>query len=65
LDKISGKYILNQSKYEVKASSFGTIINKRELSELVFEKNFSWEVLSKSKEIENLTIEIYNFITNK
>nr|WP_315151362.1 AAA family ATPase [uncultured Flavobacterium sp.] len=65
MDKISSTYILNQSVYEVKAESFGTIINKRELSELVFNKNFSWEILSKNKEIENLTIEIYNFITQK
>ncbi len=65
MGKISKKYILNQSTYEVKGGSCGTIINKRELSELVFNKNFSWEVLSKNKEIENLTVEIYNFITGK
>jgi predicted ATPase len=65
MGKISTKYILNQSTYEVKAESFGTIINKRELSELVFNKNFPWEVLSKNKEIEKLTIEIYDFITQK
>lgn len=65
IGKISATYILNQSTYEVKSESFGTIINKRELSELVFNKNFSWEVLSKNKEIENLTIEIYDFIMNK
>ncbi len=63
IGKISGIYILNQSTYEVKSDSFGTIINKRELSELVFNKNFSWDILSKNKEIENLTIEIYDFIT--
>ncbi|WP_264564879.1 AAA family ATPase [Flavobacterium sp. N3904] len=66
MGNISKKSILNQSNYEVKSNdSFGTIINKRELSELVFNKNFSWEVLSKNKEIENLTIEIYDFITQK
>ncbi|OUL61573.1 AAA family ATPase [Flavobacterium sp. AJR] len=66
MSKISSTYILNQSTYEVKSDgSFGTIINKRELSELVFNKNFSWEILSKNKEIEKLTIEIYNFITQK
>lgn len=70
MDKISGSYILNQSTYETKIDSvstisFGTIVNKRELSESVFNKNFSWEVLSKNKEIENLTIEIYNFIVKR
>ncbi|CAD0004279.1 AAA family ATPase [Flavobacterium salmonis] len=66
MGKIASTFILNQSAYEVKSDgSFGTIINKRELSELVFNKKFSWEVLSKNKEIENLTIEIYNFITQK
>lgn len=65
IGKISTKYILNQSTYEVKNESFGTIINKREVSELVFDKNFSWEVLSKNEEIKNLTIEIYDFIMNK
>ncbi|CAM4111419.1 AAA family ATPase [Flavobacterium jumunjinense] len=70
IGKISSKYVLNQSIYEVNKNakaetSYGTFINKRELSEIVFKQNFSWEVLSKNKEIENLTIEIYNFITNK
>ncbi|MGC4041781.1 MAG: AAA family ATPase [Flavobacterium sp.] len=65
IGKISGKYIVNQSTYEVNGSSFGTIINKRELSETVYSKNFSWDILSKNPEIENLTIAIYNFITNR
>lgn len=66
MGKISSTFILNQSTYEVKSDgSFGTIINKRELSELVFNKKFSWEILSKNKEIEKLTIEIYDFITQK
>lgn len=66
MGKISSSFILNQSTYEVKSDgSFGTIINKRELSELVFNKNFSWETLSKNKEIEKLTIEIYKFISQK
>ena len=64
--KISTTYIINQSTYEVKSETeFGTIINKRELSEMVFEKNFSWEILSKNKQIENLTVEIYNFILKR
>ncbi|MES2543313.1 MAG: AAA family ATPase [Bacteroidota bacterium] len=65
MGKISSTYLLNQSMYEVKIDSFGTIKNKRELSEIVFNKNFSWEVFSKNKEIESLTIEIYNFILQK
>lgn len=66
MGKISSTFILNQSTYEVKSDgSFGTIINKRELSDLVFNKDFSWEILSRNKEIEELTIEIYDFITQK
>ncbi|REH01681.1 AAA family ATPase [Flavobacterium aquicola] len=66
MGKSSSSFILNQSAYEVKSDgSFGTIINKRELSELVFNKNFSWDILSKNKEIEKLTKDIYDFITQK
>ena len=66
IGKIGKTYILNKSLYEAKKDgTFGTIINKRYLSERVFEQNFSWEILSKNKEIEKLTIEIYNFITQK
>lgn len=63
---IEKKHILNQSTYEIKNDkTFGTIINKRELSEFVFNKDFSWDILSKNKDIENLIVEIYNFITKK
>jgi predicted ATP-dependent endonuclease of OLD family len=65
LGKIGGKYILNQSCYEVNNNKFGTVKNKRELSEIIFNKDFSWEVFSQNKEIENLTIEIYDFIAKK
>lgn len=66
MGKINNTFILNKSFYETKKYKvFGTIINKRYLSERVFEQNFSWEVLSKNKEIERLTIEIYNFIIQK
>lgn len=66
IGKIKNIYILNKSFYETKKYKvFGTIINKRYLSERVFEQNFSWEILSKNREIEKLTIEIYNFITQK
>lgn len=66
IGRINNVFILNKSFYETKKYKvFGTIINKRYLSERVFEQNFSWEILSKNKEIEKLTIEIYNFITQK
>lgn len=66
VDKSSKTFYINQSNYEVKSDgSFGTITNKRELSEIVFNKNFSWEILKENKEIEKLTIEIYNFILEK
>lgn len=66
---INNTYVLNRSTYQVKSEkNFGTITNKRELSELFFNKNFSWDILSKNKknkEIINLTKEIYDFILNK
>ncbi|MHC0447667.1 AAA family ATPase [Flavobacterium sp. 3-218] len=66
IGEIDGTFILNKSLYENrKDGAFGTIVNKRFLSEKVLDENFSWEILSKSKEIKNLTIEIYNFITQK
>lgn len=59
-------YILNKSFYEIKNNGdYGTIINKRELSEKVLEADFPWQTLSQNKEVKNLTIEIYNFITQK
>ena len=66
IGKIDKTYILNKSFYETKKYKvFGTIINKRYLSEKILNANFPWEILSKNKEIEKLTIEIYNFITQK
>ncbi|CAA7391432.1 hypothetical protein [Chryseobacterium fistulae] len=39
--KVSGKYAINESEYETKANNtFGTIKNKRMLSEIVAKKNF-------------------------
>lgn len=63
--KIGRIYIINKSTYEEKKGDFGTITNKRKLSELILEKNIPWEVYSKNELIQNLTIEIYNFIKNK
>lgn len=66
LGKISGKFILNASEYKkLTGNTFGTLTNKRWLSEIIAEKDFSWEILKKSKGIEKLTIEIYKFIINK
>lgn len=65
LGMIDNKHILNKSNYkESDEGKYGTLINKRFVSELVFEKDFPWDVFSKSKEIKNLTEEIYKFIKN-
>ncbi|MEG2100917.1 MAG: AAA family ATPase [Flavobacterium sp.] len=66
IGRIDKTYILNKSFYETKKDKvFGTIMNKRYLSEKVLDENFPWQTLSQNKEIKNLTIEIYNFITQK
>ncbi|EHM7982732.1 AAA family ATPase [Elizabethkingia anophelis] len=66
IGKISSSYILNSSEYEIrKDDSFGTLTNKRALSELVAMKEFSWDILSKNKGIKELTEAVYNFIVNK
>lgn len=66
LGKVGSTYILNQSNYEVKKdNNFGTFKNKRHLSELILKENISWKIYSQNTEIEKLTKEIYDFITNK
>lgn len=66
MGEIGGKYILNQSEYEIgEKGNIGTLKNKRALSELVAKKEFSWEILSKSEAIQKLTESIYKFIENK
>jgi predicted ATP-dependent endonuclease of OLD family len=66
IGKKGNVYILNKSSYEIKKNgTYGTIIDKRGLSEKVLEADFLWTVFSKNKEIEELTIEIYDFITQK
>ncbi|WGL70568.1 AAA family ATPase [Elizabethkingia anophelis] len=66
IGKISSSYILNSSEYEIrKDGSFGTLTNKRALSELVAKEEFSWGILSKNKGIKELTETVYNFIVNK
>ena len=54
--------ILNKSIYKSNGETFGTLVNKRYLSEIVFERDFSWEIFAKSEEIKKLTEEIYDFI---
>ena len=66
LGEISGKFILNESEYKkLSNDTFGTLSNKRWLSEIVAKQDFSWEVLQKSRGIATLTEEVYNFILNK
>lgn len=66
ISKKGNVYILNKSFYEIKKNdAYGTITDKRGLSEKVLEADFPWAVFSKNKEIKNLTIEIYDFITKK
>lgn len=63
LGKIEGKDVLNKSIYKtIDNKTFGTLVNKRLLSEIVFERDFSWEIFSKNEEIKILTEEIYEFI---
>ncbi|CAA7196551.1 AAA family ATPase [Chryseobacterium potabilaquae] len=64
--KFDGKFAINESEYESKTkSTFGTLKNKRRLSETIANKEFSWETLKKSKTIDKLITEIYDFITNQ
>lgn len=64
--KISSKFIINESEYKsLENDKFGTLTNKKMVSEAFSKKEFSWEILKKSKVIETLTIDIYNFINNK
>ncbi|WP_407531871.1 AAA family ATPase [Elizabethkingia meningoseptica] len=64
--KISNSYVLNSSVYEEKKDGdFGTLRNKRELSEWVAKQEFSWDILSRSNGIKELTEAVYNFIINK
>jgi predicted ATP-dependent endonuclease of OLD family len=62
LKEIDNTRILNKI-YEIKSDgSYGTFIQKSELSQYVLEADIEWEVFAKSKEIETLTKEIYQFI---
>jgi len=66
LGEISNTYILNKSEFKsFEGGRFGTLENKRALSEAFAKQEFSWEILSKNPQIEELTIEIFNFIKNR
>lgn len=63
LGKIDGVNVLNKI-YQENEGVFGTLIPKSDLSKYVLEANFKWEDLQESKEIKELTEEIYKFITD-
>ncbi len=65
MGQMSEKYILNKSQYKTINGGFGTLENKRALSEAFAKQEFSWDILSKNPKIEELTIEIYKFIKNQ
>ncbi|QQV01230.1 MULTISPECIES: AAA family ATPase [Chryseobacterium] len=66
LGEISNTYILNKSEYKsFEGGRFGTLENKRALSEAFAKQEFSWDILSKNPQIEELTIEIFDFIKNR
>lgn len=65
MGEISEKYILNKSEYKTINGGFGTLENKRALSEAFAKQEFSWDILSKNPKIEELTIDIYKFIKNQ
>ena len=63
LGKINGKKILNESTYKKVGTTFGTLTNKRELSEILIEKEIDWKVFEQVEDIKVLTKSIYEFIT--
>jgi len=65
MGQMSEKYILNKSQYKTINGGFGTLENKRALSEAFAKQEFSWDILGKNPKIEELTIEIYKFIKNQ
>lgn len=62
LGKIEDKNILNESSYAKLGESFGTLTNKREMSEFLIEKKIDWKIFEQDEEIKKLTENIYNFI---
>lgn len=62
LGKIEKKNILNESSYAKVGKSFGTLTNKRELSEFLIEQKIDWKIFEKNKDIKELTENIYKFI---
>ena len=60
--KIDYEFIINQSVYKRNKGVNGTLIKKRELSELVLSLDIPWSTYKKDKNIKQLTESIYNFI---
>ncbi|WP_312765766.1 AAA family ATPase [Epilithonimonas sp.] len=64
--EISGKMILNESEYKkLSNGTFGTLTNKRWLSEIVAEKDLPWDIFRQNKSVEKLTKDVYDFIMKK
>ncbi len=60
------QFILNRSEYHhSKGSQFGTLKNKRWLSEILLHQELSWEIYQKNVDLKELTEEIYRFVTEK
>jgi predicted ATP-dependent endonuclease of OLD family len=62
LGKIKKKNILNESSYAKAGETFGTLTNKRGLSEFLLEQEIDWEIFKQNDEIKKLTENIYKFI---
>lgn len=60
--KIGHEFIINQSVYKRNKGVNGTLIKKRELSELVLSLDIPWSTYKKDKNIKQLTESIYSFI---
>ncbi|WP_330442989.1 AAA family ATPase [Flavobacterium sp. C4GT6] len=61
IGKIDGVNVLNKI-YKENEGVFGTLIPKSDLSKYILEANFDWENLQESKEIKQLTEDVYKFI---
>lgn len=60
------QFLLNRSEYHHNSDNqYGTLKNKRWLSEILLREELSWEVYQKNADLKKLTAEIYRFITEK
>lgn len=65
LGKEGSQFILNRSEYHHnKDNQYGTLKNKRWLSEILLHADLSWEVYQKNVDLKELTEEIYQFVTD-